>query len=325
MKPWAVDVNEQLEPTPGNALEWQETSNRSRLKVFYRPEQSVRDNDSFSPSGGKPSLVVSRWRQLGLPIDECPFEPATRDDLALAHDRQYVDAVLDLKRPNGFGNTLPSVAASLQYTVGSMIAAARHAVTTHEGAVSPTSGFHHAGYANGGGFCTFNGLVIAALRLKAEGLARRIGIVDCDVHYGNGTDEIIGRLGLNWLVHYSYGGDPKGTRDPEQWLALLPRLLERFRDCDVVLYQAGADPHVDDPLGGDLTTGQLRDRDRLVFTSLRALGIPVAWNLAGGYQEPIEKVLALHDNTAREHLAALASFPGNAQGASTTVDRGRLR
>ena len=64
-----------------------------------------------------------------------------------------------------------------------------------------------------------------------------------------------------------------------------------------MLYQAGADCHVDDPLGGWLTTEQMLRRDEMVFAGLAALRVPVAWNLAGGYQTPIRKVLELHDNT----------------------------
>jgi acetoin utilization deacetylase AcuC-like enzyme len=81
-------------------------------------------------------------------------------------------------------------------------------------------------------------------------------------------------------------------------------ILERFADCDLLLYQAGADPHVDDPLGGWLTTAQLRERDRRVFSGCRAAGLPVAWNLAGGYQSPLSKVIAIHDHTMLECLAA---------------------
>jgi acetoin utilization deacetylase AcuC-like enzyme len=81
-----------------------------------------------------------------------------------------------------------------------------------------------------------------------------------------------------------------------------------MRDCDVVLYQAGADPHVDDPLGGWLTTNELRSRDRIVFDVLAGLRVPVAWNLAGGYQKErdgtIPRVLEIHMNTARAAIAA---------------------
>ena len=67
----------------------------------------------------------------------------------------------------------------------------------------------------------------------------------------------------------------------------------------MILYQAGADPHVDDPLGGMLTSSQMYERDKLVFETARERGVPVVWNLAGGYQTPIEKVLELHLTTAK--------------------------
>ena len=74
-----------------------------------------------------------------------------------------------------------------------------------------------------------------------------------------------------------------------------------MRDCDLILYQAGADPHINAPLGGFKTTAQLQCRDKLVFLLCHQSGIPVAWNLAGGYQRDadggISPVLAIHDNT----------------------------
>ena len=75
-----------------------------------------------------------------------------------------------------------------------------------------------------------------------------------------------------------------------------------MQGCDIVLYQAGADPHIDDPLGGFLTTEQLRIRDQRLFEGLKQRGIPIAWVLAGGYQKPLEKVLEIHDNTYREFM-----------------------
>jgi acetoin utilization deacetylase AcuC-like enzyme len=255
------------------------------MKIFYRPEQTALGNpDTFSPSAGKPAEVVASWLRLDSAATVVGFQPLTRADLALAHDRRYVDAVLDLEQPNGFGNRLATIAATLPYTTGSFYAAARHAFTTKESAVSPTSGFHHAGYDRGGAFCTFNGLVIAAQMLRRYDNAMRVGILDLDCHYGNGTDEIISRLGLDTIEHYTFGGERIYQHNAAQWLKDLPALLTRFAGCDVVLYQAGADVHVDDPLGGVLTTEQLYERDFLVFKNLKDLGVPVAWNLAGGYQ-----------------------------------------
>ena len=75
------------------------------------------------------------------------------------------------------------------------------------------------------------------------------------------------------------------------------------RDCDVILYQAGADQHINDPLGGFLTTLQLKERDRRVFEAASSLSVPIAWNLAGGYQVNsggIQAVLDIHNNTMLE-------------------------
>jgi len=177
-----------------------------------------------------------------------------------------------------------------------MLSAARW-VLKHGGfACAPCSGFHHAGYDYPGGFCTFNGLIVTAVALKKEGVSR-VGILDFDQHYGDGTDDIIGRLKLDWITHYTAGRDYKRVNQADEFLSAIPAIVETMTDCDVILYQAGADPHIDDPLGGWLTTEQLARRDSLVFLTAARLKLSVAWNLAGGYQTPLDKVLDIHDNT----------------------------
>lgn len=275
----------------------------SKLKVFYRPEQSVSKNSSFSPSAGKPAALLKHWQDTGLPIEVVNFRPLTRGEIALAHSVEYVHGVLSLKQSNGFGNHSAEVAKSLRYTTGSFAAAALHAFKKKETAVSLTSGFHHACYDNGGGFCTFNGLVVAAQILRLNG-AKRVGIIDCDAHYGNGTQQIMDQLNLEYIRHYTFGGDTLGAAPTsDQWLEEFKKELCNFRDCDVILYQAGADPHINDPLGGALTTEQMKERDSSVFKFCNESNIPIAWNLAGGYQNPLQKVLDLHTNTAIESLA----------------------
>ena len=154
------------------------------------------------------------------------------------------------------------------------------------------------------GFCTFNGLMVAAAVVHAEG-AKRVGILDCDHHYGDGTDEILDRLQAEqWVHHFTAGRIYRSPAQAPEFFARLPEVLDEFAGCEVVLYQAGADPHVNDPLGGWLTTSELRERDAIVFETLKKLNAPVAWNLAGGYQRDadggISKVLEIHDNMLRE-------------------------
>lgn len=332
------------------------------IPVFYRPEM-VAESGAYSPSAAKPRLVVEDWlAHFGEQIEVVSFAPATANTIALAHDRQHVDDVLALRRDNGFGNRRPDVAASLPYTVGSIVAAAKYVATAGVFppeigypdkrcpvvAVSPTSGFHHARYSAGGGFCTFNGLVIAAQALLTRGLASRVSIIDFDFHYGNGTDDIIERLYpgsvamnrgcfelceyempdflsaepghryLGWvkeepaqeawppIVHYSAGAHTKAEcRSPEDVMRHIGR---SGGHCDVFLYQAGADQHIDDPLGGWYTTEEMQQRDRQVLRFCANYGFRLVWVLAGGYardkEGSIAPVIELHRQTMQECVAA---------------------
>jgi len=274
------------------------------VPIFYRSEM-VANFNSFSPSAGKPAQVVRAWQMLGLPIEIIEPEPVSLSNLKLTHDHEYVNQILACEINNGFGNKIAEVADSLRYTTGSMLAAAREAIKSGKVAVAPCSGFHHAGYASAFGYCTFNGLMVTAMVLKSEGLVAKVGILDFDMHYGDGTAELIERHDASsWITHYSAGNDYQTENQAEAFIERIPQLVSEMKDCNVILYQAGADPHVNDPLGGFLTTEQLKERDKRIFTIANHLGIPIVWNLAGGYQVNsdgnIHGVLEIHNNTMRE-------------------------
>src|SRR5215510_85099 len=179
------------------------------IAVFYRPEQSSDAAESFSPSAGKPRLVIEDWLchpEIAQHIDVKSFAPAGDDLLMSAHDANYVRGILSGQISNCFGNRSGEIADSLRYTVGSLVAASRHVLETRstsalQVAVSPTSGFHHAEYDCGNGFCTFNGLMVAAIKAHSLGLAKRVLILDMDQHYGNGTDDIIKKLAIDYVDH----------------------------------------------------------------------------------------------------------------------------
>jgi acetoin utilization deacetylase AcuC-like enzyme len=155
----------------------------------------------YSPSASKPAAVVADWLAHGLAIKICDFEPATEADLCLAHDPQFVRDVLAGRKTNGHGNAIKEVTQSCLLTVGSLMAASRAAFTERI-TCSPTSGFHHAGFDYNGAFCTFNGLIVAARAAINEGLCSKVAILDCDAHYGDGTDDIIGRLKLEDQIQH---------------------------------------------------------------------------------------------------------------------------
>ena len=268
------------------------------MKTFYCPSMSTNSNESFSPSASKPRLLLDYLKRHGTMIDLISdFQCLSENELTLAHDPEYVRNVMNLKSSNGFGNKIPEVTDTLPFTNASFCAAAIWALENKENTFSPTSGFHHAKYFRGGEFCTFNGLMIAALKLKISGFEGKIALIDCDEHFGNGTEDILIRKKMDWVLHYSFGNLGLSKETSGKWLSSFGSELKKFSDCDIVFYQAGVDCHINDPLGGSLTAKQMKNRDELVFGTFHELGIPIAWNLAGGYQTPVHKVLDLHKTT----------------------------
>jgi len=174
------------------------------IPVFYT-DKLLADSGSFSPSAGKPKFVVEAWRRADLPIDWRTIVPATFDDICLAHNPTFVGSILAGTARNGFGNHRHDVARSLPYTAGAMLNAASCALECGI-ACAPVSGFHHAGYSTATMFCTFNGLMVTALKLLRAKQVRRVLILDLDQHYGNGADEIKRILGIGKeIVNATFG------------------------------------------------------------------------------------------------------------------------
>lgn len=119
-----------------------------QLPVFFNQKMGV--DVLETPSPRKPLEVVAQWIER-YPVDVRDFPPATVDDFYLAHQREHVDGVIGLRIPNGMDTRDQKVVDSLYWTTGSMIAASKHALK-HRISVSPTSGFHHAGYDFSWGF-----------------------------------------------------------------------------------------------------------------------------------------------------------------------------
>jgi acetoin utilization deacetylase AcuC-like enzyme len=280
------------------------------LKVLYSTDMVSDAGVRASPSDRKPRAVSTALVQTSWPIELVAPEPTSIADVCKVHDANFVDDVLQLRRQNGFGSFSQSVARSILYTCGACYDSARVALT--EGiSASLTSGFHHAGPRAARGFCTFNGLMVTAVQLLDQARAKKVAIVDCDYHYGDGTQAIIDALALSdRVLHLSFGEHYRRAEQADDYLRAMSELRTAFIDFqpDIVIYQAGADVHIDDPFGGLLTTEQMRSRDRAMFSLARELSIPLTWTLAGGYQiesdGSIPRVVQLHLNTFEEALRA---------------------
>lgn len=240
---------------------------------------------------------------------------ATDEQLLRAHTAGYLEKVKTgtLSRQEirriGFPWS-PQLVERSRRSVGSTIAAGRAAV--QEGvAANLAGGTHHAGSDWGQGYCVFNDAAVAARAWQAEGLARRVVILDCDVHQGNGTaaicrgDETIFTFSIHGARNFPFHkepGDldvalPDDTGDDAYLAALADGVQEALRRAraDVAVYLAGADPHENDRLGRlALTKEGLAARDRLIYEACHAAGLPVVVVMAGGYGRDVEDTVDIH-------------------------------
>lgn len=280
--------------------------------VFYHPVQHA--DHQFISIQKIPVFVAQSGR-----TPHSAFAPFTDDDFAIAHDPGFVQGVFSMRLSNGFGTRDESVNNALRYSSASLWAATDHVLGPEfpgprRIACSATQGFHHSGHDFAGGYCTFNGLVIAAL--KALGKYPDIGrvlIIDGDGHYGNGTDDIILRKKLSQIINITRpdigpGGDggPHSSFTATDWLEWTADLITTHRP-GLILFQSGGDAWSSDPYGaGYLSREALHFRDAGVFTAAVTAGIPLVWNLAGGYADPMQRTIDIHLETLRTSDRILA-------------------
>lgn len=278
-----------------------------KIPVFFN-EKMVANIILSSPSPRKPLEVINEWKnKYANQFKIFDFSPLEREDFYLVHDKIHVDKILDLKKKNGFSTKHKEIADSLYWTSASFYYAAKKALI-EKIAVSPTSGFHHAGFEQAWGYCTFNGLLISAKKMLNEGSVKTIGILDYDYHQGDGSEDIIHRFNLyDKIIHIT--GKTSYSREKDLFFDEMPFMLESLKEVDIIFYQAGADQHINDPLGGFLNSEEMRRRDSLVLQFAKENNIPIVWNLAGGYQEEIgenhrsiQKVLDIHNATLEETI-----------------------
>jgi acetoin utilization deacetylase AcuC-like enzyme len=257
--------------------------------------------------------------RFASPEDFVEPEPASDDDVRLVHDGVYVaklrsgtlsyQDILRLEIPYS-----RQMVEAFWLAAGGSILAARLALQDGIG-FNVGGGFHHAFPAHGEGFCAINDIAIAIRRLQADGLIKRAMVVDCDVHHGNGTaaifaeDQSVFTLSIHQFNNYPSEKPlssldihlADGVADAEY----LHRLGNGYRAAlamfkpELVMYVAGADPYLEDQLGGlSLTFEGLMERDRLVIRTALTHEIPVAIVLAGGYAQSVEDTITIHANTA---------------------------
>lgn len=245
-------------------------------------------------------LQLLRVEQLHRPL------PVPRRWLELVHPRSYHEAFARQRLSPAEARRIglpasPQVVRRSWLAVGGTVLTARLALR-HGLACHLAGGTHHAFGDAGSGFCIFNDVAIAARVLLAEGLVRRILVIDLDVHQGDGTASLFAQdprvftfsahAERNFPLRKAQSDCdlplPDGMEDEPYLTAvanLLPDLLSQARP-DLVFYNAGVDPHRGDRLGRlCLSDGGLLQRERMVLELCCRQRIPVATVIGGGYDE----------------------------------------
>jgi acetoin utilization deacetylase AcuC-like enzyme len=245
--------------------------------------------------------------------------PAPVETIALAHDLDYVSQFINGTLPVGAMRRIgfpwsPGLVARTLASAGGTLAATRDALDIGFGGTL-AGGTHHAFRGEGSGFCVFNDVAIAIYSLRADGQARRVVVVDLDVHQGDGTahffenDPDVLTVSLHGANNFPFRKQrskidvelPDRTGDVEYLQALdsvMPRVVEFAPE--IVFYLSGVDALASDVLGRlALTHEGLKARDARVIGACYREGLPLVITLGGGYSKPIELTAEAHANTFR--------------------------
>lgn len=258
--------------------------------------------------------------------------PISDWQLGRVHRREYIERVRsgtlskEEVRRLGFPWS-PALVERSRRSVGGTLAAALAAL--EDGcAVNLAGGTHHAFPDFGEGFCVFNDVAVAAREVQAEGRARKVAVLDLDVHQGNGTAAIFAKdatvftLSVHGAGNFPFRKERSdldielldGTEDAEYLEAVERGLDVALRaHPDLAFYLAGADPYLDDRLGRlSVSIEGLAQRDELVFDTCKRLGVPVAVVMSGGYSREVRDTVEIHYNTVRSaasHAGSVRTRP----------------
>ena len=289
----------------------------SFLPLVYHPHYSIPFPEGHRFPMQKFTLLEKTLRQIGILTDENLYQPGplSLTTLMQAHSADYVQHFVRGKMTDkAMGEIgLPwsdwLVERTLRAVSGTLLTA--DLALEFGLAAHLAGGTHHAHTDYGTGFCVFNDLAVAAIHLIESNKAKKVLILDCDVHQGDGTAAMCEPYAqietVSWHCQENYPAIkqtaginiqvPKGCND-ENYLAILkrdiPDLLERIAP-DFVFYDAGVDVHQDDRLGFlQLTDEGIFQRDRYVINECLKQKIPVAGVIGGGYDKQQEKVAKRH-------------------------------
>ena len=242
-----------------------------------------------------------------------PKECST-DTMKTSHSLKYINQIknktLDLKSQKKIGFPInDSVVRRSFVATGGTVLASKLALDSKL-ACNTAGGSHHATFNFGAGYCVFNDVAVAANYLKKKGYAKKILILDLDVHQGNGNSEIFkdDKDVLTFSMHCASNYPAKKSKsdidielaentEDEEYLNILYKNLKILNQnkYDFIFYVAGVDIHFEDRLGKlKITDTGVNKRDQIVIENFNRRSIPLCGVLGGGYNKSFEKLIELH-------------------------------
>lgn len=292
-----------------------------RLKFVYSDAYWMVELGNHVFPAEKYRLIYKNLLLSGARTENFIFpQPSSDEDILLVHTKKYLKKLKTGKFSHSEISNLeltytPELLKFSRLYVGGTFTAAklalREKIVVHIG-----GGFHHAYPDHGEGFCILNDVAVAVEKLLGEFKIKKVMIVDCDVHQGNGTAAFffqrkdVFTFSIHQMDIYPAQKETSnldlglwaGDGD-EKYLTILrdhfPTLYTQF--CpDIIFYLAGADPFEKDQLGGlKLTLEGLKERDELILTEAGKANIPVIVLMAGGYAHDVQDTVDIHLNTIK--------------------------
>jgi acetoin utilization deacetylase AcuC-like enzyme len=284
------------------------------LPIVNHPDYVAKINDDNKFPIKKFGELANYLKEIKIVKDFFVPKPCSFETLNEAHSKDYIlkikDKSLDLFSQKKIGFPLnDSVVQRSFVATGGTVLASKLAIN-HGLACNTAGGSHHATFNEGAGFCVFNDVAVATRYLQKKGYARRILIVDLDVHQGNGTADIFkdDNSVFTFSMHCKSNYPAKKTKsdldvelddnlEDAKYLEILKKYITYLNQesFDFVFYIAGVDIHHDDRLGKLKITDQgIKKRDEIVIGNFYQKRIPLCGVLGGGYNKNFDKLVELH-------------------------------
>ena len=242
-----------------------------------------------------------------------PKECST-ETMRTSHSLQYINHIrnktLDIKLQKKIGFRINDIVVRRSFVATVVNVLASKLAMDSKLACNTAGGSHHATFNFGAGYCVFNDVAVAANYIKNKGYAKKILILDLDVHQGNGNSEIFqnDKDVLTFSMHCASNYPAKKSKsdididlkdhmEDEEYLNILNDNLKKlnYSKFDFVFYIAGVDIHHEDRLGKlNITDAGINKRDQIVIENFYSKDIPLCGVLGGGYNKNFEKLIELH-------------------------------